>query len=107
MTSILKATETAPGGTKQDRVIAMLRAPKGVTIETIGKATGWQRHSVRGFFSAVVGKKLGLKLASQEAEGGRIYRIVGGGSKGGVRAKATPKKSVRAAATKRASKAKA
>jgi Protein of unknown function (DUF3489) len=61
---------------KQDEVIAMLRRPEGVTVAEVAKATGWQRHTVRGVFSGTLKKKLGLTLASALEERGRVYRIV-------------------------------
>ena len=61
--------------TKHARIIAMLRAPAGVTIAAMMAATQWQPHSVRGFLAGVVRKKLGLNLVSEKADGGRIYRI--------------------------------
>jgi Protein of unknown function (DUF3489) len=63
---------------KQDRIVAMLRAPSGATIDAMVDATGWQQHSVRGFLAGVIRKKLGLNLVSAAAEGGRIYRITDG-----------------------------
>jgi Protein of unknown function (DUF3489) len=60
---------------KQAKVIAMLRNPRGTSISTISAATGWQEHSVRGFFAAVVKKRFGLSLVSEKAGSERVYRI--------------------------------
>jgi len=63
------------GTTKQDQVIAMLRHPKGATIDDIASATQWQRHTVRGMIAGALKKKLGLCVVSEKAERGRVYRI--------------------------------
>ena len=63
-------------GAKQATLIAMLRQPEGATIEQIGEATGWQKHSVRSAISGALKKKLGLTVTSEKSEGGiRVYRI--------------------------------
>lgn len=63
---------------KQARVLALLRGPRGATIATVMRSTGWQPHTVRAFLAAVVRKKLRLTLESEKADGERVYRIVAG-----------------------------
>ena len=67
--------------TKQDQVIALLRQPKGATIDDIVGATKWQRHTVRGMIAGALKKKLGLHVISEKAERGRVYRIKDGTAK--------------------------
>jgi hypothetical protein len=65
-------------------VLRLLRRPNGATVASIMESTGWQPHSVRGFFAGVV-RKLGLKLASEKGDGGRVYRIAGDGKPGVIK----------------------
>lgn len=64
-------------GTKQEAVLALLRQPTGTTIAAMMQATGWQSHSVRGFLTGVVRKKLKLKLESRTVDGNRLYHVAG------------------------------
>jgi Protein of unknown function (DUF3489) len=68
-------TDASKSGSKQARVLALLRAPNGATITAIMQATGWQQHSVRGFLAGVVRNRLKLNLTSNEVDGRRVYRI--------------------------------
>ena len=77
-TSISSGTEPLRRrtGTKQDTLIAMLRAPEGATIAEIVAATGWLSHTVRGSMSGALKKKLGLTITSEKVDGrGRAYSI--------------------------------
>ena len=78
--STQRAAHSSERTTKHDRVLSMLRARGGATIAAIARATGWQPHSVRGFFAGVVKKKLKLKLDSEKVGKARIYRIAKSGT---------------------------
>jgi hypothetical protein len=62
--------------TKQQTCLDLLGRREGATIEELEEATGWQKHSVRGFLAGAVRKKLGLTLVSEKPDAGpRRYRI--------------------------------
>ena len=70
------AKSPAKKGTKTEQVIALLRRTEGASIPEIQKATDWQPHSVRGFISGTLGKKLKLKVeSSKDAQGERRYKL--------------------------------
>lgn len=72
-----ETTVAAP--TKTQVCLDMLRRKTGATASELMAATGWQAHSVRGFLSGTVRKKLGLTLASTKDEGGeRRYGLLRG-----------------------------
>ncbi|MBS0472434.1 MAG: DUF3489 domain-containing protein [Proteobacteria bacterium] len=63
---------------KHEAVLTLLRRKQGASLAEIQSATNWQAHSIRGFLSGTVKKRLGLKLQSSKAKDGeRRYAIAG------------------------------
>ncbi len=71
-----KKAKSAREGSKTNKVLELLKRPGGVTAKELMKATDWQPHSVRGFLSGTVGKKMGLTVISTKGDDGeRTYSI--------------------------------
>lgn len=63
-------------GSKKQIVLDLLRRKDGATMAEIAKATDWQNHSIRGFISGQLTKRMGLTVESAKNESGeRTYRI--------------------------------
>ncbi len=61
---------------KSSQILALLHLPQGASLAELQTATGWQAHSLRGFLSGTVRKRLGLALTVSVTETGeRRYRI--------------------------------
>lgn len=71
-----KKAAGARDGSKAAKILDLLKRPNGATAKELMKATCWQRHSIRGFLSGTVSKKMGLAVTSTKDEGGeRNYAI--------------------------------
>lgn len=81
-----KATKKAPkggkkagaarAGSKAEKILDLLKRPEGATLKELMRATDWQAHSVRGFLSGTIRKKMGLNVVSTKADDGeRTYSI--------------------------------
>ena len=73
-----QAAREAVGGerSKKDMLIALLSNGADVTLDQLVTASGWQKHSIRGFLSGTLKKQMGLKVISaRNSEGQRVYRV--------------------------------
>jgi ribosomal protein L7/L12 len=69
-------TATPREGSKKAIVLELIRRADGASLQEIMSATNWQAHSVRGFISGALTKKMGLTVESLKTpEGARVYRI--------------------------------
>jgi hypothetical protein len=66
----------ARGGSKTAKILDLLQRPGGATSKELMKASGWLPHSVRGFLSGTIRKKMGLTVTSTKGEQGeRTYSV--------------------------------
>jgi uncharacterized protein DUF3489 len=57
-------------------MLHLLTRKGGATLNELMAATGWQAHSVRGFLSGTLRKKMDLNVDSRKsADGERAYSI--------------------------------
>ena len=71
-----KKAAGARDGSKTATILEMLKRSGGATSQELLKATGWQAHSLRGFISGTLGKKMGLTVESAKGEDGeRTYSV--------------------------------
>ena len=69
-------SKVARHGSKTAKILDLLKRPGGATSKDLMKATGWLPHSVRGFLSCTVRKKLGLTVTSTKDQNGeRTYSV--------------------------------
>ena len=65
-------------GSKKGEVLDLMRRKQGATLAEIMEQTGWRPHTVRGFVSGTLNKKMGLEVESfRNADKERAYRIKG------------------------------
>ena len=70
------ARNDAREGSKTATILELLKRPEGATAKELLKATSWQPHSLRGFISGTLGKKMGLAVTSTKGEDGeRSYSV--------------------------------
>jgi phosphopantetheine adenylyltransferase len=63
-------------GSKKAEAIDLMRRSQGATLAEITELTGWQSHTVRGFVSGTLIKKLSLNVESfRSSEKKRTYRV--------------------------------
>lgn len=72
----VEISRSPKSSTKMQTCLDLLGRKTGAALSELMAATSWQAHSVRGFLSATVKKRLGHSIiTSRDHDGGRRYRI--------------------------------
>ena len=71
-----KKAKGARDGSKTATILDLLKRKDGATLADLMRATDWQKHSVRGFLSGTIRKKMGLDVTSTKSQDGeRRYSV--------------------------------
>jgi Protein of unknown function (DUF3489) len=67
---------SARRGSKTAKILDLLKRTNGASLKELGKVTGWLPHSLRGFLSGALRKKMKLSIESfRRDDAERAYRI--------------------------------
>ena len=70
------ASKKKPNKTKSVLIVGLLKRKSGASLEELQRSSGWQAHSVRGFLSGTLKKRMGLRVISAVTDTGvRRYRL--------------------------------
>ena len=73
----LKNAQTVRDGSKTSTMLDLLMQKNGATLAVLMEATGWQAHSVRGFLSGTIRKKMAINVQSAKGQDGqRRYYVM-------------------------------
>ena len=71
-----RGTSKKPNKTKSALIVGLLKRKSGASLEELQRSSGWQAHSVRGFLSGTLKKRIGLRVISAVTDTGvRRYRL--------------------------------
>lgn len=62
--------------TRGGTMIELMRGDAGATVSELAGAVGWQAHSVRGFLSGTLKKRIDLKVVTTREDGVTRYRVI-------------------------------
>lgn len=74
-TASRNATKPSRTDTKSALILKLLGRTNGATVTELAAATNWQDHSVRGYLSGTLKKKMGLLVTSEVTDGLRHYKV--------------------------------
>lgn len=76
-----KGQEKRARSKKAAKIISLLMRNNGATLAEMSSAVDWQPHSVRGFMSGALKKKLEFEVTSKREQGKPLRYFIARGAK--------------------------